>query len=80
VRTFWTILLVTIAILALIDGGKYLGIAILAVLAPVYGWLLASVFFIGFLITAAIAVFIRNHVREREAVELEKTAQARRAA
>ncbi len=80
-KTFWTILLVTVAILAVVGGGKYLGMAILTILAPIYALLLASIFFIIFLITAAIAVFIANRVGDREAVELpERTAQEPRAA
>ena len=72
-KTFWTILLVIVAVLAIIDGGKYLGMAILTVLAPIYALLLASIILIIFVITAAISVSIGNRVMDRrEAAETPK--------
>ena len=78
----WAILLIIIAVFALINGGKYLGMAILTALTPMYAILLASIFFIVFLITAAISVQVGKRLVDKAAsrAEVEENAAERRKA
>jgi hypothetical protein len=68
------ILAILAAAFLLIGGGKYTGMVIMAVLMPIYSLLLASVIFIVFLITAAIAVPIGRKLTDWAEARTEKTA------
>lgn len=82
-KPVWPVVLVLVGILALWDGGKYLGMAVLTVLTPGYALFLASILFIIFLITAAIAVSVARKLEKRAAAREAlpgKNAPQRRAA
>ena len=82
-KPVWAILLITAAVFAFIDGGKYLGMALLTAFMPIYALLLASVFFIVFLVSAAISVQVGERVlkkAESRAEVQQKPAERRKAA
>ena len=66
-KPVWPVLLVLVGILALWNGGKYLGMAVLTFLTPTYALFLASILFIIFLITATIAVSVARKLEKRAA-------------
>ena len=72
----WKLLLAVAAIAVLsILAGKYVLLAVLTLLAPVYAILLASVFFLVFLVTAVVAVSIGHSYHNRH----ERVLEAKRA-
>jgi membrane protein implicated in regulation of membrane protease activity len=82
-RRNWAIFALIIAILAAFGGGRYLAMAILTALLPIYALLLASIILIVFLITASIAIPIGRRMLDRKEAkgEAEKgTAEKRKAA
>jgi hypothetical protein len=71
-------ILVVIAVgAALIAGGKYSAMMILTALAPLYAWLLASIFFMVCFALATVIVPIGQKIAEKREMEAQIVSEER---